>query len=168
MRNGKILITYVNYLLFFSFFLCLLLSNNNKITNFILFVYNRALGITAMGLIVVKLVSVFTGLIIFAKYYDCDPLLAKVRENRSVRYIYLLYGYYINRIISNIVIFSTFFFSLACYSEGNKKGRPSLTLLRNGRGRKCTRTARFVLSRSCKRSPCHNERELEHDVRYDL
>ncbi|XP_046813768.1 sodium-coupled monocarboxylate transporter 2-like [Vespa crabro] len=37
----------------------------------------RALGITAVGLIVVKLVSVFTGLIIFAKYYDCDPLLSK-------------------------------------------------------------------------------------------
>ncbi|KAF7417403.1 hypothetical protein HZH68_000056 [Vespula germanica] len=37
----------------------------------------RALGITAVGLIVVKLVSVFTGLIIFAKYYDCDPMLAK-------------------------------------------------------------------------------------------
>ncbi|XP_014606130.1 PREDICTED: sodium-coupled monocarboxylate transporter 2-like [Polistes canadensis] len=37
----------------------------------------RALGVTAIGLVLVKIVSVFTGLIIYAKYFNCDPLLSK-------------------------------------------------------------------------------------------
>ncbi|KAI4499240.1 hypothetical protein M0802_005500 [Mischocyttarus mexicanus] len=37
----------------------------------------RALGMTAFGLILVKIISVFTGLIIYAKYFNCDPLLSK-------------------------------------------------------------------------------------------
>lgn len=35
------------------------------------------LAITAVGMIVVKLICVFTGLIMFAKYHDCDPFLTK-------------------------------------------------------------------------------------------
>ncbi|KMQ90977.1 sodium-coupled monocarboxylate transporter 1, partial [Lasius niger] len=44
--------------------------------------------ITAIGLIVVKLISVFTGLIMFAKYYDCDPLLTKAisRTDQTLPY----------------------------------------------------------------------------------
>lgn len=40
--------------------------------------------ITAIGLIIVKLITVFTGLIMFAKYHDCDPLLTKVTINDIV------------------------------------------------------------------------------------
>lgn len=29
--------------------------------------------IFAIGMIIVKVISVFTGLIIYAKYFDCDP-----------------------------------------------------------------------------------------------
>ncbi|XP_077260303.1 sodium-coupled monocarboxylate transporter 1-like isoform X1 [Temnothorax americanus] len=37
----------------------------------------RSIVITAVGLILVKLICVFTGLIMFAKYHDCDPFLTK-------------------------------------------------------------------------------------------
>ncbi|XP_011639285.1 sodium-coupled monocarboxylate transporter 1-like isoform X2 [Pogonomyrmex barbatus] len=36
-----------------------------------------SIAITAIGMIIVKLITVFTGLIMFAKYHDCDPLLTK-------------------------------------------------------------------------------------------
>ncbi|XP_071638174.1 sodium-coupled monocarboxylate transporter 1-like isoform X2 [Temnothorax longispinosus] len=37
----------------------------------------KRIVITAVGLILVKLICVFTGLIMFAKYHDCDPFLTK-------------------------------------------------------------------------------------------
>ncbi|XP_018360380.1 PREDICTED: sodium-coupled monocarboxylate transporter 1-like isoform X1 [Trachymyrmex cornetzi] len=37
----------------------------------------HGLAITAVGMIIVKLICVFTGLIMFAKYHDCDPFLTK-------------------------------------------------------------------------------------------
>ncbi|KAL0118114.1 hypothetical protein PUN28_009053 [Cardiocondyla obscurior] len=37
----------------------------------------RGVAITAVGMIIVKLICVFTGLIMFAKYHDCDPFLTK-------------------------------------------------------------------------------------------
>lgn len=37
----------------------------------------HGIAITAVGLIIVKLICVFTGLIMFAKYHDCDPFLTK-------------------------------------------------------------------------------------------
>ncbi|XP_011869528.1 PREDICTED: sodium-coupled monocarboxylate transporter 1-like [Vollenhovia emeryi] len=37
----------------------------------------HGIAITAVGMIVVKLICVFTGLIMFAKYHDCDPFLTK-------------------------------------------------------------------------------------------
>lgn len=44
--------------------------------------------ITAIGLIIVKLISVFTGLIMFAKYHDCDPFLTKAisRTDQTLPY----------------------------------------------------------------------------------
>ncbi|XP_029174079.1 sodium-coupled monocarboxylate transporter 1-like [Nylanderia fulva] len=44
--------------------------------------------ITAIGMIVVKLITVFTGLIMFAKYYNCDPLLTKAisRTDQTLPY----------------------------------------------------------------------------------
>lgn len=44
-----------------------------------LFTVYSGIAITAIGMIVVKLICVFTGLIMFAKYHDCDPFLTKVR-----------------------------------------------------------------------------------------
>ncbi|GAB1858968.1 Sodium-coupled monocarboxylate transporter 1 [Camponotus japonicus] len=43
---------------------------------------------TAIGLILVKLISVFTGLIMFAKYHDCDPFLTKAisRTDQTLPY----------------------------------------------------------------------------------
>lgn len=38
----------------------------------------RSVLITAVGLVVVKCLSVYTGLIIYAKYHDCDPILTEV------------------------------------------------------------------------------------------
>nr|XP_012219270.1 PREDICTED: sodium-coupled monocarboxylate transporter 1-like isoform X2 [Linepithema humile] len=45
-------------------------------------------AITAVGMIIVKLICVFTGLIMFAKYYDCDPFLTKVisRTDQTLPY----------------------------------------------------------------------------------
>ncbi|EFN74893.1 Sodium-coupled monocarboxylate transporter 1 [Camponotus floridanus] len=44
--------------------------------------------ITAIGMIIVKLISVFTGLIMFAKYHDCDPFLTKAisRTDQTLPY----------------------------------------------------------------------------------
>ncbi|XP_050447138.1 sodium-coupled monocarboxylate transporter 1-like [Cataglyphis hispanica] len=44
--------------------------------------------ITAIGLIIVKLITVFTGLIMFAKYHDCDPFLTKAisRTDQTLPY----------------------------------------------------------------------------------
>lgn len=39
----------------------------------------RALSIFAMGNFVVVLLNCLTGLVIYAKYYKCDPLLSQVR-----------------------------------------------------------------------------------------
>lgn len=50
--------------------------------------------ITAIGLIVVKLISVFTGLIMFAKYHDCDPFLTKVQIHDIPKYSRVLKNYY--------------------------------------------------------------------------
>ncbi|EGI62202.1 Sodium-coupled monocarboxylate transporter 1 [Acromyrmex echinatior] len=41
------------------------------------FCIHSGLAITAVGMIIVKLICVFTGLIMFAKYHDCDPFLTK-------------------------------------------------------------------------------------------
>ncbi|KAK2577149.1 hypothetical protein KPH14_003309 [Odynerus spinipes] len=48
----------------------------------------RALGVTAIGLIIVKLFCVFIGLTMFAKYYNCDPLLTKIinRADQTLPY----------------------------------------------------------------------------------
>ncbi|XP_025991363.1 sodium-coupled monocarboxylate transporter 1 [Solenopsis invicta] len=37
----------------------------------------RGIAISAVGMVIVKLICVFTGLIMFAKYHDCDPFLTK-------------------------------------------------------------------------------------------
>ncbi|XP_072761247.1 sodium-coupled monocarboxylate transporter 1-like [Anoplolepis gracilipes] len=44
--------------------------------------------ITAIGMIIVKLICIFTGLIMFAKYHDCDPFLTKAisRTDQSLPY----------------------------------------------------------------------------------
>lgn len=48
----------------------------------------RAMGMTAIGLIIVKLFCVFIGLTMFAKYYDCDPLVIKAvnRADQTLPY----------------------------------------------------------------------------------
>lgn len=46
------------------------------------FIAYSGIAITAIGMIVVKLICVFTGLCMFAKYHDCDPFLTKVMEKQ--------------------------------------------------------------------------------------
>lgn len=38
----------------------------------------RAIALTGLCMVVIKWISVFTGLIMYARYYKCDPITTKV------------------------------------------------------------------------------------------
>ena len=54
-------------------------KNKNKWYCFMCFThFCRSVWVLAVGLIFIKMISVFTGLIMYARYHKCDPIAAHV------------------------------------------------------------------------------------------
>jgi len=50
----------------------------------------RSIWFLAVGLVVVKIISVFTGLTMYARYHKCDPITAHVSFGFIIYVVYYL------------------------------------------------------------------------------
>lgn len=70
-------------------------SRNSHNFNWTLYLQNyflfRAIGILAIGIIVIVALCCFTGLVIYATYYQCDPIITKVISSSVLIKLQLLF-----------------------------------------------------------------------------